>query len=441
MKTRIALIASFTALFLFSLARGSDKGIALTGRFNCPYVSHRGGTVFLQVSIATPAFDLPHRQPMNLAVVLDRSGSMADEEKIEYAKKAVRALIDQLQEGDIFSFVIYDDVIQVLREARRVGDKNELRRLVESVYPRGSTNLGGGMIEGLRQVERHCDKEFLNRVILLSDGLANRGITDTYELKRIAQRYRAKSISLTTMGVGLDYNENLMMGLSQSGGGNYYFIESPNSLASIFRKELRSLSCVVAQNASLELALADQVRLRDAIGCERQSDGAKVVIPIGDLYAGEVRELTIEVEVPEGTGTLDVVKGILRYEGKHGWLESWPSFNASIHYTRDLTEVERKRDNETQAKVDVAVSTRSVDKALKALDEGRRDDAARELRAASAVVISSPAASSMGAGASILGEQKSRLESFQKILQDSADSRKAKKSIQYENYQTQKQRQ
>jgi Ca-activated chloride channel family protein len=285
---------------------------------------------------------------MNLAIVLDRSGSMADEGKIEYAKKAVRSLIDQLQEGDYFSFVIYDDVVEVLCQSQRVRDKRDLRNILDEVYPRGATNLGGGLVAGLEQVERHRDREFLNRVILLSDGLANRGITDPHDLRRIAQRYRAKSISVTTMGVGLDYNENLMMGLSQSGGGNYYFIESQNSLASIFRKELRSLSSIAAQNALIELTLADGVHVRDVIGCERQHEGKRITIPVGDLYAGEQRQLTVELEIPEGSGTVQAVKGVLRYEGKHGWFESWPSFTASLHYTRILADVDKNRDNEIQ---------------------------------------------------------------------------------------------
>jgi Ca-activated chloride channel family protein len=438
MKTRIAFTLVITAVLGLGLARGSDKGITLSGRFDSPYISHNGGSAYLQICITTPASETRERQPMNLAVVLDRSGSMADEGKIEYAKKAVRSLIDQLREGDYFSFVIYDDVVQVVRESKRVRDKRDLRNLLDEVYPRGATNLGGGLVAGLEQVDRHRDGEFLNRVILLSDGLANRGITSPHELRRIAQGYRSKSISVTTMGVGLDYNENLLMGLSQNGGGNYYFIESPNSLASILGKELRSVSSIAAQNASIELTLADGVRVRDVIGCEQQREAKRITVPVGDLYSGERRQLTVELEIPEGSGTLQAVKGVLRYEGKHGWFESWPSFSATLHYTRILADIDKNRDNEIQALVDVAVSTRSVDKALKALDEGRKDEAAKELKAAESAVMLSPAASSKGAGGAMLGDQRARLESFQNLLRDSVDLRKAKKAIQFENYQTQK---
>jgi len=287
-------------------------------------------------------------------------------------------------------------------------------------------------------VERHCDREFLNRVVLVSDGLANRGVTDTEELQGIARRFRSRSISVTTMGVGLEYNENLMMGLSQSGGGNYYFIESPGSLGPIFHQELRSMATIAAQNAILELSLADGVHLRDVIGCEQRREGKRITIPIGDLYAGEERRLTVELEIPGGHGTIEAVKGTLRYDGKHGWLDQWPAFSANIRYGRTLAEIEQSRDPVIQAQVDVALSTRNVDRAMKALDAGNRDAAMRELKSAQATVMMSPAVISEGAGGAILSNQRLKLEAFRRMITDSADLRKAKKAIQFENYQTQK---
>ena len=417
---------------------GAEKGIRIEGRVNCPVIAHHGGTVYLQMAITVPRTEAHRREPMNLAVVLDRSGSMADEGKIEYAKKAVIALIDQLREDDLFSLVIYDDVITVLREARSVGSKRELRRLLDDVSPRGATNLGGGLVEGLRQAERHRGKEYVNRVILLSDGLANRGTTDSYELRRIAQRYRSRSISITTMGVGLEYNENLMMGLAESGGGNYYFVESPGSLASIFRKELEGFGSVVAQNASIELTLARGVRVHDIIGCEHSRNSGSVNVPVGDLYSGEHREITVELEVPPGSGRLDIAKGVLHYDGPRGWFESWPSFTASIRYTRDFAEIDKNRDGETQAKVDVALSTRTVEKALRALDEGRKGEAVMEVKAAQASLSRSISSYSAAGAASVILEQRKALERFEALLNDSADSRRAKKAIQFENYRTQK---
>lgn len=294
---------------------------------------------------------------------------------------------------------------------------------------------GGGMMEGFRQVERHAGKEFVNRVILLSDGLANQGITDPHQLNKIARRYRGKSISLTTMGMGMDYNENLMVGLSESGGGSYYFIESPRMLASIMRKEFHHLSSVIAQNAIIELRPGRGVHLIDVIGYEYNAEGNQFVIPIGDLASGDRQELTVEVDIPAGTGSITAVRGTLRYEGK-GLFDTFPTFAVTVHYSEDLAFIEKSRDNEVQAKADVARSTRKVEEAMKAMDRGDVAEAAGELKAAEALIATSIAnAPSSGAGAGFLLQQRSRLEHYQHLLKDSVnDARRAKKAIQYENY-------
>jgi Ca-activated chloride channel family protein len=441
---KLTALAVWMALAAFQQAQCSPKdffpnrAITLDARLNCPYISSHGGTAYLHVSIATPDVGRTSRKPLNLSVVLDRSGSMAAEGKIDYAKRALSTLIDHLSSEDILSIVVYDDRIDLLREAGPVRDKQALKRLIESVYARGSTNLGGGMIEGFRQVEHHTSKRYVNRVLLLSDGLANQGVTDPHELNRIARRYRSRSIVLTTMGVGLDYNENLMVGLAESGGGNYYFIESPTSLASIFRKEFKMMSSVVAQNAVLELKLGHGVRVNDVIGCEYRPDRESLVIPVGDLYANDRRELTVELWIPPGTGSKTVASSVLRYETSYPGLREEPSFTTRMHYTDDVVVIEKHRDMEVQAKADVAVSTRKVERAMQAVDEGRVEDAAAELDQARQILMASPAASAAGAASGELKQQATRLETFQQLLKDSSDTRRAKKAIQYENYRTQK---
>ncbi len=435
-----SLIAVFCLAVPATMSHGiapSPGGIVLDGRLNCPYISHRGGRVFLQLSIVTPDIGTTKRRPMNLSVVLDRSGSMGDESKMEHAKKALFSLIDQLQSEDILSLVIYDDVVEVLKSAGPVGKKSELKRLIQRVHPRGSTNLGGGMVEGFRQAERYAGREYTNRVILLSDGLANTGVTDPRELGRIARRNRSKSITLTSMGVGLDYNENLMMTLAENGGGNYYFIESSHSLASIMNKEFNRMSKVIARNAALELTLGKGVTLKNVIGCESDNERDHYTLPIGDLYSSDRREFTVELEIPEGSLSAFVASGTLRYDSDQSWLQSTPSFTTTIHYTTDAAVIEKNRDLETQAKADIALSTRKVERAMEALDEGKPEEAAKEIDDARQMILSSPAAGS-SAGAGILGDQASKLDSFQKTLKDS-DAKKAKKSIQYENYKVQKQ--
>lgn len=443
MKTSVGciVVALMMAVSTLAVAVPSSKPtISLEGKLNCPYISSSGGTAYLQIILTTSGFERQSRErrPMNLSVVLDRSGSMSDQQKMEYAKAALTKLIEQLERDDIFSLVVYDDVVDLLHPAQQVGSsKNRLKQLVSDIYPRNSTNLGGGMIEGLKQVEKNVGKEYVNRVILLSDGLANQGITSPIELNHIAKRHRERSISLTTMGVGLDYNENLMIGLAESGGGNYYFIESPSQLASMMNREFNSASSIVAQNVSIELQLGKDVRLLDVIGCETVSDRNAYRIPIGDVYANDIREITVELSVPKGSGTATVATGKVCYESSR--ISSRPSFAASVMYTSDLVLIDRNRDMEIQAKADIAVSTRDVERAMKALDEGRMEEAQAQLQSAKAFLGSSPAAASSGAGGDAIRAQADRLNSYEATLRNSdIEASQVKKAIQYENYRVQK---
>ena len=417
---------------------GRSNVLQLRGNMNCPVLSGNGGRAFLQISLTATQGAARERKPVNLCVVLDRSGSMGEEGKIVNAKAALYALIDRLSRDDIFSLVIYDDVVDVLRPAGCAGDRKELHDLVEGIQPRGWTNLGGGMLEGFSQVERYAGERYVNRVVLLSDGLANRGITDPRELARYARKFRERSVSLTTMGVGLDYNENLMTSLAGAGGGNYYFIESSRHLASILGKEFDMLGCVAAQNAVIELTLGRGITAVDVIGTEFTAGNGRLRIPVGDVYAGERREFTVELDIPGGTGTRLVAEGDVTFEPVRDRVSVSRLGRVSVTYSADAAEIERHRDLGTQAKADVALSTRGVERAMNALDQGKGDVAQEELAAARRALQASPAAGGSLTGAAIK-EQDAKLGAYQQRLNGGpASVPQAKKSIQYDNYRTQR---
>ncbi|HTO93917.1 MAG TPA: VWA domain-containing protein [Bacteroidota bacterium] len=417
---------------------GRAGALTLRGSINCPVVPSSGGTACLQLTLAARPESPSTRRPLNLCVVLDRSGSMAEEGKIASAKAALGRMIDLLGEGDIFSLVIYDDVVEVLRSASPVTDRRRLHDLVEGIQPRGWTNLGGGMQEGFRQAERYAGEDRVSRVVLLSDGLANRGITDPAALGRIARMERDRSISLTTIGMGLDYNENLMCALAADGGGNYYFIERSGDLASIFRGEFRDLGAVVAQNAVIILRTGPGVRITDVVGAPFTAEDGTCRIRVGDVAAGQCRSLTAVLDIPPGCGSLEVVRGEVRSEQCDGKTIVAPLAAVRVRFSDDAAAVERGRDLETQARADIALSTRGVERAMQALDEGKAALAERELAAAGAALAASPAASTASGGGAIRA-QEARLDSFRHQLKDSAaPAGKAKKAIQYENYRTQR---
>ncbi|HYQ86371.1 MAG TPA: VWA domain-containing protein [Bacteroidota bacterium] len=432
----VMLWITMQALGAMSLPRPAVE-IRLEGRLNTSCVPHNGGTVYLNIQLTTGAgADYSGtRRRMNLAVVLDRSGSMADDRKLDYAKRAILSLVDHLSPNDYLSIIVYDDQIETVFPMQPVRDRNQIKRLLKEIYPRGATNLGGGMMEGFREIDRDFRRDCVNRVILLSDGLANRGITDLRELDDIARGYRNKSISLSTIGVGLDYNENLMLGLADYGGGNYYYVESPHQLASIFEHELSGMSSLLAQNARIEVTPGRGVTVSDAIGCLRNQEGDKWIISIGDLYAHDKRDFTLELQIPEGAGTMVAASGVLKYESERSAVRDCPGFSVDIHYTDDAAELLKSKDWDTQAKVDIGLSSRKVERAMESLDAGNREDAARQLNEATAGLASSPAVTKSVNAAALIQSQIKQLQSYSDSVKDkSTDVRRVKKSVQYENY-------
>ena len=164
------------------------------------------------------------RPNLNLGLVMDRSGSMHGRGKLEYAKKAACLLVDNLKPTDRLAVVEYDDRVSVVWPSSLVETPQMIKRRIMRLSPGGSTNLTGGMMKGVEEVLGQAQKNSLNRVLLLSDGLANQGITNPHEIKNLVRGSNAKGVQISTMGLGSDYNEDLMQAIAENAGGNYYYV-------------------------------------------------------------------------------------------------------------------------------------------------------------------------------------------------------------------------
>lgn len=238
------------------------------------------------------------RTPLNIALVLDRSGSMGGD-KLKYTLEAAKFVIDNLGEKDIVSIVTYESGVQIVAEAQKVTNKQHLKNLVDKIITGGSTNLSGGMFEGYKQVAKNKSDAYINRVLLMSDGLANQGISDSAGLvQAVANKLEETGISLSTFGVGADFNENLMQSMAEF-GGNYYFISSPDEIPNIFAKELNGLLLVAAQNLTLEVTIPDGVRLDRVFGYRFTLSGNKVSIDYRDIFSEEKKAVLFRFKVDQ----------------------------------------------------------------------------------------------------------------------------------------------
>lgn len=238
------------------------------------------------------------RRPLNLSLVIDRSGSMAGD-KIDYTKQAAQFLVQHLGANDVFSIVLYNDKVETLVAPERVSNKDAVIQLLDRMRVRGTTNLSGGWLEGCQHVTSQLSPQSLNRVILMSDGLANRGVTDSPTLISMAKQKRGEGVSTTTMGLGKDFNEDLMMEMAHSGGGAFYFIESPEVTPEIFKEELSGLLSVVGQNLTISIESNKHVSsLRQLNAYSVAMDGKKTSFQLGDIFAHEVKTLVLELSIP-----------------------------------------------------------------------------------------------------------------------------------------------
>jgi Ca-activated chloride channel family protein len=260
------------------------------------------------------------RAPLNLALILDRSGSMQGD-KLRYVQQAACHVLDALDERDRVAVVAYDDQVTLLAPGAPVSEpaRAELKRKINALRPGGWTDLSGGWLEGCQQIAGRLLSEGVNRALLLTDGLANRGMTDIEELAHHARELRQRGVTTSTFGVGLDFNEHLLEALAEQGGGHFYYIERPDQIPDVFRRELGELLTVVAREAFLSIAVPRGVAVELLGDLPHERAGERLRVFLGDLCAGERRALYTKVLTPpDALGTSVVLRGELGYADLDG---------------------------------------------------------------------------------------------------------------------------
>ncbi len=311
------------------------------------------------------------RPPVNLAIVLDKSGSMQGE-KIQQAVNGAIDALSLLGPNDIVSVITYDSTVNVLVPATKLTDREAVTAAIRSISAGGNTALFAGVSKGAAEVRKFLDKERVNRVILLSDGLANVGPSAAGELGALGATLLEENISVSTLGLGLGYNEDLMVALAGKSGGNHQFIEEATELADVFRREFDDVLSVVAQEVDVKITIPEGIRPVRVLGNEADINGQQIVIRMAQIYSHQKKHVVVEVEVPSSeAGTkLKLATVAVSYANMKTHESDQLSGNTQVSFSASESEVENSLNGDVLADVVALVSSEQSKIATKYLDAG-----------------------------------------------------------------------
>ncbi|MEM6910241.1 MAG: VWA domain-containing protein [Verrucomicrobiota bacterium] len=299
------LLTAFTALAFQSAPAVQDQ-LLLRSELSHPLL-FAGETQSSYLKVGLTGFPMEpeaERAPINVTIVLDRSGSMSGQ-KIAHARQAAKMAVSRLSARDILSIVTYDDTVDVLVPATKLTHKKAIYAAIDEITSGGSTALFAGISKGAEELRKFKQAEAVNRIILLSDGQANVGPQTPQELGDLGSSLAREGIAVTTIGLGGGYNEDLMNQLALRSDGTHSFVETPQELAAVFDQELGDLQSVVAQAIEIEIEIADGIRPVRVLGREATIEGQKIKIALNQLYAEQEKFLLVEYEIPASQANRD----------------------------------------------------------------------------------------------------------------------------------------
>jgi len=385
-KMRIATLVGFCAVL--SIVIHAEAGIPKSG-VKCRVEIDRailpaGGAQRAVVKItldAPPPPEKSMRPAVNLAIVLDRSGSMAGR-KLERAKDAAIEALRHLGPMDMFSVVVYDHNVSTVVSAQHATNIEWIERRIRQIRSGGNTALFGGVSQGAEEVRKNFDGNYVHRIILLSDGIANIGPSSPEDLGRLGAALIKEDISVTTVGVGTDYNEDLMTRLSQNSDGNTYFVESSRDLSRIFTAELGDVLSVVAKKVNIIIECPNGVKPLNIIGREGRIKGRFVELSLNQLYGSQEKYALIEVEIPVGKSgeKKDIAYVNVSYENPFTQKKETSSGRVYARFSKDRIKVKKSANIAVRKEYQLNLNALSQEKAISLSDRGQNKEAVSELK-------------------------------------------------------------
>lgn len=392
MKTRFAhtlLITGFLILAVAGQAAAMPPPQGLTCRLetaNKVLLAGKPQNMVVKVTLDAPPPPATQARPsVNLSLVLDRSGSM-NGDKIQQAKAAAVEALERLGGQDLFSVVVYDSSVLTIVPAQKAQETGAIVEQIQSIQAGGSTALFGGVSQGAAEIRKHLGSEFVHRILLLSDGLANVGPRNPSDLGRLGAALLKENISVTTVGVGTDYNEDLMARLAQESDGNTYFVESSQDLPRIFAAELGDVLSVVAKQVEVTITLPKGITPVRIINREGRIRDNRINLSMNQLYGNQEKYVLVEVAVPETKAGVkrEIARAEVSYENPFTRKRATTTGVSFARFSPNPLEVEKSANLDVVREYQLNLNALIQEKAIELSDKGKKKEAVRELKKSAA---------------------------------------------------------
>ncbi|MBS1717303.1 MAG: VWA domain-containing protein [Armatimonadetes bacterium] len=300
------------------------------------------------------------RTPLNLCLVIDRSGSM-EGQPLEYVKQACNHVVDLMSPDDVLSIVTFEEVVDLLMPPQRVTNKQMIKDGIQRLMPGNTTNLYEAINMALAQVMSLQESGRATRVVLLTDGDPTAGIKDFHALTQLASDVKSRGVSITFLGFGPDYNEELIASMAKKGGGNYYYIPRPDLIPEVFRTELEKLMTTSARNLNLEIKPARWVTLR-----------TEQTTQLTDLERGSTIEQVVDLEFSNHPlGHYRVAVGKLTYDDMVTGKTETVDMDLIAEFTSDQVRYSVEPNPRVRQAAQVVMASKAVEKTMMGMKTGQ----------------------------------------------------------------------
>jgi Ca-activated chloride channel family protein len=401
----------------------------------------KSGKVYLRLSLkSAPIANREWRPRVNVALVLDRSGSMKGK-RIAAAKEAASEALQRLAADDVVALVAYNHQVDVLQRAARLGDDHGLKSKINGLDATGRTALHAGVVTGADQVKRYLAANRVNRVILLSDGLANVGPSTPRELAALGRKLGSEGISVTTIGLGLDYNEDLMQRLAAASDGNHAFVEDAKDLAGIFNAEFGDALSITAQDIEIIIECRIGFKPVRVLGREATIEGNRIRLKLNQLQGSNERYFVVELDAPEvrTPGDAEVASVEVNYLDLNSGDRRRAEARAKGRFSASAEEADKSVNKAVMSQVSTQIATEASERAVELRDKGDITGARKLLEGNATYLKNARELYGSGAGAASpsMVKELQELEKKQNEAANNLDAHaweKTRKSMRYDQH-------